>query len=395
MARRIWSLVAAALILTACAGPANVQPTARLTPTPPVWQPPAEVLSLESVTQLTLLGISRQSNGTIFGFAFSRDGRRLLTVSGDDSARLWDLESGTPIWFLEHSEASYGFFVVDDSQLALVNRSQRQQVEVFDAQDQHRVRSFRAHEGNVGPASVSADGRLLAFGAEDGTVAIWDMVSEEERFVLEAHSFPVRGVVFSPDSRLLATFSAEWAIRLWDTTTGRTTAVLAEFDRNAQSVTFSPDSSLVAMNTGNQIRVWRTADGALVQAITLAEQTADRQIVLTASGYILGAGALDTVGMWSIESGEYFAGLPGHGENFDSMALNPAGDLLVTVARPGPVYLWNMSDPNQRVQLLDSSQEITLAGWSPDGRMLVLAAGNGTLYFYGVPAGGPVTPAGD
>ncbi len=392
MARRVWCLVVAMFILAACEGPAPAQPTARPTSTPPVWQPPAEALALESVTRMTLLGISQQSNGTTFGFDFSLDGRRLLTVSGDEAVRLWDLETGAPIWVLEDADASYGFFAVDDSQLVLVNRSQ--QVEVYSAENPRLLRSFRAHPGNVGPASVSPDGRLLAVGGEDGTVIVWDLAGEAERFDLEAHSFPVRGVVFSPDNRLLATFSSERAIRLWDMTTGETTAVLAEFDRSAQSVTFSPDSRLVAINTGNQIRVWQTADGVPAQTINLAERVADRQILMTANGYILGGGNQDTVGMWSLETGESYAGLPGHGQDFDSMALSPAGDLLVTVARPGPVFLWNMSDPNQRFQLMDGSQEITLAGWSPDGRILVLAAGNGALYFWGIPVASAATPVG-
>ena len=67
------------------------------------------------------------------------------------------------------------------------------------------------------------------------------------------------------------------------------------------------------------------------------------------------------------------------------MVLSPNGELLVTVAQPGPAYLWNMRDPNQRVELAGADQQITLAGWSPDGRLLVLAAADGTLLFWGIP----------
>ena len=319
---------------------------------------------------------------------FSRDGRLLLTVSGDDTVRLWDVENGQVTWSLDRANASRAFFAVDDAQIALVGRDR--QISVYRLEDRTLVRAFEGIAGNVGPAAVSPDGRLLALGAEDGTVAVWDLAGERRAFVLAAHIFPVRGVYFSPDSTLLATVSAERAVRLWDMASGETRAILADFDQRPYVAAFSPDSGQVAVGLTGQVRTWATADGALLRTITTASRAAIRQLAFTADGRLLGGGEQDAVSIWDAVTGEQLAGLPDHGPDFHDMALNPAGDLLVTVARPGRTFLWDMSNPNQRVQLSAEADEISLAGWTADGRVLILAAADGALHFWGIP-GEPLT----
>jgi len=64
--------------------------------------------------------------------------------------------------------------------------------------------------------------------------------------------------------------------------------------------------------------------------------------------------------------------------------------LLVTLSRPGKVYLWDMTNPNQRVQIGAVEDEVSMAGWTPDGRILVMAAADGSMHFWGIP-GEPVS----
>ncbi len=390
MRRRYLLLLAVILVLGACADvlPGTSAPTATFTPAP--WRPPTDPIALDNAPGLALLGIYRGVEGTTYHVDFSGDGRYLLTVSGDDAVRLWDLERGVPIWVLERAQVTRAFFALEDAQLVLVGRDQ--QVRLIRVEDRATVRSFRGHPETIGPAAVSPDGRLLAVGGEDGTVMVWDLAGETRAFHLRAHGFPVRGVYFHPDGHMLATLSAERVIRLWNMTSGETRAVLADFDRRPLMAAFSPEGDQIAINTENEVRIWATADGAPVRTISTSPLAASRQIAFAPGGWLLGGGELDAVSVWEVSSGELYAALPGHGQNFDGMALSPSGELLVTVARPGHAFLWNMRDPNQRAQLTAVADQISLAGWSPDGRVLVLAAADGALYFYGIPGEPPATP---
>jgi WD40 repeat protein len=64
--------------------------------------------------------------------------------------------------------------------------------------------------------ALSADGRLLASGALDGTVRLWQMSIRQCLAVLEGHAGGVWSVALSADGRLLASGGADGAVRLWD-----------------------------------------------------------------------------------------------------------------------------------------------------------------------------------
>ena len=65
---------------------------------------------------------------------------------------------------------------------------------------------------------------LLATGAEDGTVRIWDPATGTQHAVLEGHTGPVNAVcALAQDGRtLLASGGGDRTVRIWDATTTTT-----------------------------------------------------------------------------------------------------------------------------------------------------------------------------
>ncbi len=378
-----WLAAAIVLALLAgCAGPQGA-PARQPTATPIPWRPPAGPVTLNNVTRFGLLGLTLRPTGTTYHMDFTDDGRYLLTVSGDGAVRAWDTRIGDLVWQKEDANPQRAFFAMGDSQIVVIERDQ--DVAIYALDSALPLRVFPGYTATIGPAAISPDGRLLALGAVDGTMIVWDLVSDEQLYTVRAHASPVRGVFFSPDGALLATVSDEPVVRLWDVQTGETRAVLADFEGPPQMVAFSPDSARAAVNFRSGVRVWSTRDGALLRAIQTAPGVANRAIAFAGMNYLVGAGGPDTVSMWDLDTGDLFASLPGHDDNFHSMAVDPTGTLLVTVARPGHAYLWNMANPNQRVEIGAQDQQLSLPAWSPDGSVLALAASSGAIYFWGIP----------
>jgi WD40 repeat protein len=64
------------------------------------------------------------------------------------------------------------------------------------------------------------DGQVLAAGATDYTVRLWNVTGAQPRATLRGHTNLVESVHFSPDGRWLASGGADETIRLWDVATG-------------------------------------------------------------------------------------------------------------------------------------------------------------------------------
>ena len=65
--------------------------------------------------------------------------------------------------------------------------------------------------------AFSPDGRLLATGAADKTVRVWDVATAEELRQFDGHIDRVSYVDFSPDGKTLASASWDGTVLLWDT----------------------------------------------------------------------------------------------------------------------------------------------------------------------------------
>jgi len=80
---------------------------------------------------------------------------------------------------------------------------------------------------------------LLASGANDRTIRLWDVARGREQAQLSGHQGSIRSVAFSPDGHLLASGADDNTIRLWDVVTGACYAILAHLPQGW--LAYTPD----------------------------------------------------------------------------------------------------------------------------------------------------------
>jgi len=170
--------------------------------------------------------ISPTSIGDILSVAFSPDGKRLASGVGDNSIRLWDVDTG------------------------------------------EEVAVLAGHIGPVETVAFSPDGKRLASASGDNSIRLWDVDTGEEVAVLQGHSSEVYSIAFSPDGKRLASGVGDNSIRLWDVDTGQEVAVLAGHIGPVETVAFSPNGKRLASGSGdNSIRLWDVDTGEEVAVL--------------------------------------------------------------------------------------------------------------------------------
>lgn len=118
--------------------------------------------------------------------------------------------------------------------------------------------------GVVNTLAFSPDGDVLATGASDGSLRLWDPRTGRELVSVFPNLGEVTGVAFGPDGDRLATSSTDGTVRLWD---GRTLDPMMTLATNGAGlskttnlpigkVTFSPDGTRLAYTArGDTVRV--------------------------------------------------------------------------------------------------------------------------------------------
>ncbi|HKB36953.1 MAG TPA: PQQ-binding-like beta-propeller repeat protein, partial [Gemmataceae bacterium] len=166
---------------------------------------------------------------------FSPDGRRLAAPEGPKGVLVWDVTTGreTRINLPVARPVRDGAFTRDGRGLVLdteegglslweVVTGQRRQAYGIPAREPwdplapgRRLPDFALSLHSSGPVAVSADSRMLALGADDGMVRVWDLFSGEELKDLQGHRGEVTSLVFAPNGRELATGGADTTALVW------------------------------------------------------------------------------------------------------------------------------------------------------------------------------------
>ena len=234
---------------------------------------------------------------------------------------------------------------------------------VQDSQELSLPEGARAHlsKGEINEIAYSPDSSRLAVASSIG-VLIHDARTGEELKRLKGHRAEVYSVAFSPDGSILASGAGDDTVRLWDAVTGKHKRTLK--GHSAYSVAFSPDGSTLASGSADQTsRLWAVL----------------RQLL----SYNGGMGADQTIHLWDVATGESKGVLTGHAAQVTSIAFSPDGGTLASGGSDGRVRLWDgiTGEPLKNLTGHGQLWFIWDLAFSPDGSTLACATFDGVKFW--------------
>lgn len=248
---------------------------------------------------------------SVYSAKFSPDGKLILTISKDHTAKLWDATTGI-----------------------LLN-------------------TLKGHTDEIYSAVFSPDGERIATASSDGTCRIWETLTGKIIKVLEGHEGRINTVQFSLDGDALLTVATDKSFRIWNFKTGniiskvfdvalRANAAEGDFVVQAQ---FSPDGkSVLSSSQVYFAQVWDAATGKLKfnlenkPFIEYAVFSNDGNWLVTDNIIRRGdnggwfGGQPNVVNVWNARTGKLFKTLHVAGGEINSIEFSPDSKKLVAHA---------------------------------------------------------------
>jgi WD40 repeat protein len=262
----------------------------------------------------------------------------------------------------------------------------------------HLRRSLPSSGVPLRAAAWSPDGRLGAAGDQDGQVRVWDTTSGRVVQRLRARAFDIRGVAFDGSGTRLLVNPREGNALIWTFASGKRPVVLREpVDFRVLHAGWSPNGELVvtAGTVTAPARLWDAASGRLRRSLgppgcADADFSPDGRLVAT-----VGPGGF--VHIWKVASGRFLLSMRASGPSVGSFAgdrsvssvrFSPDGRRLLTAAGDGTARIFEVRSGRQLAAMAPHDDVVSRAVWSPDGREVVTASDDHTSRLWDPGGGG-------
>ena len=289
----------------------------------------------------SLLYTFRGHTGLVWSAAFSPDGQRIASASGDQTAQVWDATTGDHLnIYSRHSDSVYAVsWSPDESRI--VSASYDKTVQIWDATFGDPIYTYRGHSSWVWTASWSPNGRRIASGGGDSTVQVWNSAGDGQRIIYTGHTAPVYAVAWSPDGSRIASAGGDGTVQIWDAVNG----------------------NRLSTHRGQSVSIWALAwspDGKRIAS----------------------AGDDKTVQIWNAGDASHLFVYPGHTDFVYTVAWSRDGKRIASAGDDKTVQVWDAANGNHRYVYYGHSAAVRSVSWSLHDNRIASASWDKTVQIW-------------
>ena len=334
----------------------------------------ARIWDCETGTPLhTLKGHS----GWVLAVAWSPDGGMLATGSMDSSVRLWDPATGQALggalkghakWITSLSWEPYHLRAQGRPRFASASRDFT--VRVWDAVSKHTDFALTGHTGCVSCVKWGGKGWVYT-ASHDRTVKIWDATGTSKGTLIHtftAHAHWVNHLALSTDFALRTGYHDHKSSK--EVPAGVEGKRQKAQDRYNAVLASSPDGSerLVTASDDCTIYLWSPSTTTKPLHRLHGHQKQVNHVVFSPTGHLIASAGFDNhVKLWSAASGAFLHTLRGHVGPVYQVAFSADGRLLVSASKDTTLKVWDTRTGKLGEDLPGHKDEVFTVDWSPDG----------------------------
>lgn len=258
--------------------------------------------------------------------------------------------------------------------------------------------------GLVDAVAFSPDGRWLAVGASNDTLALWQVTGgdaatdgEGDATLQEPRRFEpllnrtddssrvnraqrIRVLVFHPKGKLLAAGYENGAIGVWETQQGRLLTVLTGHTRQLYALSFTPTGDrLLSASVDQTVCLWAVAGWGCVEHWQAELQRA-KALAFSPVTPLLATSVQNQVSIWDWQAHQLQQRFQDpEADEILSLAFRPDGNALASGDYHGALCLWDVASGRRHWRSVAHRHEVRCLTFSADGRQLASVSQDGAI----------------
>lgn len=229
-------------------------------------------------------------------------------------------------------------------------------------------------------------GNWLTFGcAKLGQLLVWEWKSESYILKQQGHYYDVNCLAYSPDSQLLATGADDNKIKVWNVSSGFCFVTFPEHTSAVTALHFTANNNcLLSASKDGTVRAWDLFRYRNFRTFTTPSSRQFLSLTADQSGEVICAGTDDTfeIFVWSMKTGRLLDVLSGHEGAIHGLMFSPTNAILASSSSDKTVRLWDVFEGKGSVETFQHIHDVLTVVYRPDGKQLASSTRDGLISFW-------------
>jgi WD40 repeat protein len=344
---------------------------------------------------------------------FSPDSKYILTLSMDQSAILWELNSGKKLYTLNFSDMFFRAEFSNDGKYILTESEG--EISVYNTKNGILITRYKYGEnkgllcGNALSVVVNSENKLNVINTLTGEViynlegrsneleiaklslesknlitistrnnssaTMWNIEGKVPNRILNGHRSNITCVQFSPSGNYVITGSTDGMVIIWEVKTGKELRRIKGHEDQIDYIEFNIDGlTFITVSDDKSACLWDFSSGNLIRKYN-DHSIMGKTACFSPDGAKLLTSFRDfTSKIWDVKSGELLADLIGHNHHISSSEFSKDGKYIVTASMDQSAIIWDATTGRKVFDFSGNSSWVNSNKLSSDGKYVVSAS---------------------